>query len=231
LNTPKYYDHPLSTIGQIDPYTDLPRATVRGLPNMDRDYDVSRLAPPLQVPGMKTVFSTNRATSDLAAMKEFGLVSKHNYERKRKQIETASLDPFVHSEGLPRPGHPEGWTGPTKMCRDIRTESSTGLGARGYAALHTLRCCSFLCGKTQWQALRAGELKWGYGIDNRFTKAVDTGAAGQMADGSNKWLCRSCAWYKEPDWDELDMHGLPKMEGHLGFGGGNATNATEAEGR
>lgn len=244
-------------IGVKDPYTDLPRATVRGLPDLDREYHYRRMAPPRQFPGMKTVFSTNRAITDLSVMKQFGLVSGSNYERKRRQIESSSRDPWLTRRALPRPDDPEGWTGQTKMCRDVTTETGKGLSGDGYAKLNTLRCCSFMCGKTQWLALREGQLKGGYGMETRSTTAVDTGAAGKLADGSDRYLCRSCAWYREREclplttkqrtlraladvfllcvaaqWNEIGLHELPKMEGHLPGYTLNVTSSsdsTEAE--
>jgi hypothetical protein len=219
-------------IGQKDPYTELPRHHVRGLPTLDRQYYYRRMAAPSPQtpPGMKAVFSTNRATTDLSIMKEYGLVSKSEYEKKRKQIDATSLDPWVTRRALPRPLDPEGWTGPSKMCRDVTTETGKGLSGEGYAKLNTLRCCSFMCERSEWLALRQGQLKGGYGLENRQTFAVDTGGAGKMADGSDKYLCRSCAWYREPSWAELNMHELTKMEGHIPGPFSNVTvgNSTDA---
>ena len=199
---------------------------------MSRDFvrrDLDNTAvPPVQVPGQRTVFSTNRAIVDLAALKEFGLISNTNYNRKRSQIVGSSRDPFVRRHNLPQPGTPEGWNGSSKMCRDVRSDAAQGLSGRGYAKINTLRCCSFLCQKTQWQSLRQGQSKWGYGMDSRWTKAVDTGAAGKLADGTDRYLCRSCAWYEEPPWDTLHGHKLFKMDGHLHGYTVNVSNATNA---
>jgi hypothetical protein len=127
----------------VNPYSDLPRANVRGLPDMEHSYDMSTDAPPVQTPGMKTVFSTRRAMSDLNAMKEFGLIDDKGYEKKRYQIQSSSIDPFTDREGLPQPDTPEGWTGSTKMCRDVTTNMGQSLDNKGWADLNTLKCCRY----------------------------------------------------------------------------------------
>ena len=58
-------------------------------------------------------------------------------------------------------------------------------------------------------------LQWGLGPNNRYSSAVHTASTAKMADGSNKYLCRSCAWDREPNWKDYGLNGITKMEGHL----------------
>lgn len=173
-----------------------------------------------QRPGSKPIFSADQANRDLDALNEFGLVTKQTYDSQHKDIKEAETHPFAADlmfDEAPKAlslNDPKGWTGETKMCRDITTHVN-GLGADGYAQLNTLKCCSYLCSKSQYQTLRDGELIWGLGGFNRYSSAVPTPATAQLADGTERYLCRTCAWDPEPSWAELDMDKLPKMEGHL----------------
>ena len=47
-----------------------------------------------------------------------------------------------------------------------------GLNPDGWASLNTLKCCSYLCDKQQWSALKEGALVWGGGARNRYSSAV-----------------------------------------------------------
>ena len=215
---------PADHIGSINPYTgrngnsDLPHhgRTERGLPLIERRYHLPGPPAAWQAPGYKPVFAANQALRDLEPLKEFGLLSKKTYALQKQNIESAMYSPFgsIAREEPPSGRVPEGWTGPTTMCRDTTTKIA-GLDNEGWTEMNTLKCCNYLCSKTQWTALRDGQLQWGLGTRNRYSSAVMTASTAKMADGSDKYLCRSCAWDREPNWKDYGLHGITKMEGHL----------------
>jgi len=210
---------PQDHIGAINPYTDLPHhgRSERGLPQMERRYRMPSSKPEVwNVAGQKPVFAANQALRDLEPLKEFGLLSKKTYKLQKRNIESAMEDPFgsVAREDPPSKDVPEGWTGPTTMCRDTTTKIA-GLDNQGWTEMNTMKCCNYLCSKTQWTTLKEGQLEWGLGPNNRYSSAVHTGATAKMADGSDKYLCRSCAWDREPNWKDYGLNGITKMEGHL----------------
>ena len=167
-------------------------------------------------PGQKPVFASNQALRDLEPLKEFGLLSDKTYKLQKRNIQASLEDPFgsVAREEPPSGFVPEGWTGPTTMCRDVTTKVA-GLDNEGWAEMNTMKCCNYLCSRTQWLALKDGELQWGLGPNNRYSSAVHTASTAKMADGSDKYLCRSCAWDREPNWKDYGLNGITKMEGHL----------------
>lgn len=73
------------------------------------------------------------------------------------------------------------------MCRDVTTKIA-GLDNEGWTEMNTIKCCNFLCSKTQWTALKDGELQWGLGPNNRYSSAVHTASTAKMADGSDKYV-------------------------------------------
>ena len=215
---------PQDHIGAVNPYTghkgytDLPHRgrTERGLPMIERRYHMPGAPKVWNAEGQKPVFAANQALRDLEPLKEFGLLSKKTYKLQKKNIESAMEDPFGSiAREEPPSGHvPEGWTGPTTMCRDVTTKIA-GLDNEGWTEMNTMKCCNYLCSKTQWTALKDGELQWGLGPNNRYSSAVHTASTAKMADGSDKYLCRSCAWDREPNWKDYGLNGITKMEGHL----------------
>ena len=216
---------PQDHIGSINPYTGdkgytaLPHhgRTERGLPRIERRYRMPPSMPEVwEAEGQKPVFAANQALRDLEPLKEFGLLSKKTYKLQKRNIEAANEDPFgsVAREEPPSGHVPEGWTGPTTMCRDVTTKIA-GLDNEGWTEMNTMKCCNYLCSKTQWTALKEGQLQWGLGPNNRYSSAIHTGSTAKMADGSEKYLCRSCAWDREPNWKDYGLNGITKMEGHL----------------
>lgn len=208
---------PQDHIGAINPYTesgyghtDLPHRgrTERGLPTIERRYRMPANKPEVwQADGHKPVFAANQALRDLEPLKEFGLLSSKTYKLQKRNIEAAQTDPFgsVAREEPPSGHVPEGWTGPTSMCRDVNTKIA-GLDNEGWTEMNTMKCCNYLCSKTQWTALKDGQLLWGLGPNNRYSSAVMTGSTAKMADGSEKYLCRSCAWDREPNWKDYGLY-------------------------
>ena len=159
---------PQDHIGAINPYTgnkgysDLPHRgrTERGLPMIERRYHMPGPPAAWVAPGQKPVFASNQALRDLEPLKEFGLLSKKTYKLQKRNIEAAREDPFgsVAREEPPSGSVPEGWTGPTTMCRDVTTKIA-GLDNEGWTEMNTMKCCNYLCTKTQWTALKDGELQ------------------------------------------------------------------------
>jgi len=178
---------PQDHIGAINPYTDLPHhgRTERGLPQIQRRYRMPPSTPQVwNAAGHKPVFAANQALRDLEPLKEFGLLSQKTYKLQKRNIESAMEDPFgsVAREDPPSKDVPEGWTGPTTMCRDTTTKIA-GLNNEGWTEMNTMKCCNYLCSKTQWTALKEGQLEWGLGPNNRYSSAVHTGTTAKMADG------------------------------------------------
>jgi hypothetical protein len=214
------YDIPqMQHIGTINPYTEMPYTSQRGLPLIEsryhKQFGYTRPVPP----GQKPVFSPHMAQTDLDIMKEFGLMSDSRYKQRESVIQGSNGDAFdsvvrKHSNGVQPPA---GWSGASKMCRDVKTHVQ-GLNKDGWASLNTLKCCSYLCEHTQWSALKQGQLVWGFGARNRYSSAVNSGSKVKLADGTEMNLCRTCAWDAEPTWDETGLDKLPKMEGHLCVG-------------
>lgn len=144
----------LNHIGSVNPYTDMPYVSQRGLPEMKRRYELPWKTEPWSYKGVKPVFSANMAQRDLDAMKEFGLVSGQDYSKQKEHITDSSLDPFTTvGRDAPQETDPEGWYGSSSMCRDVTTKSA-GLNNQGWVQLNTLRCCNYLCNEQQWQALK-----------------------------------------------------------------------------
>ena len=183
---------------------------------MERRYHMPGEPKAFKAPGQKPVFASNQALRDLEPLKEFGLLSDKTYKLQKRNIQASLEDPFgsVAREEPPSGFVPEGWTGPTTMCRDVTTKVA-GLDNEGWAEMNTMKCCNYLCSRTQWLALKDGELQWGLGPNNRYSSAVHTASTAKMADGSDKYLCRSCAWDREPNWKDYGLNGITKMEGHL----------------
>ena len=189
---------------------------------MDERYAVPYAKRAFERVGSTPIFSADQADRDLEALNEFGLVKKNAYLSKRRDIKEAEAYPFgsatLFAKGSKDASFnlndPKSWTGETKMCRDISTHVN-GLDNEGWAELTTLKCCSYLCSQSQHAALSDGELLWGFGQRNRFSSGVPTDGPARMADGTERYLCRTCAWDKEPSWAELGRDKLPKMEGHL----------------
>jgi len=211
------YDIPqMQHIGSINPYSDMPYTSQRGLPLIPSRYHKQFGYPRYTPKGQKPVFSPQTAQSDLDIMKDYGLVSDSHFKVRQAQIQGANGDAFdsvvrKHTNGIQAPA---GWSGASKMCRDVQT-SVQGLNPDGWASMNTLKCCSYLCDHQQWSALKEGELVWGGGARNRYSSAVNTGSKVKLADGSEMNLCRTCAWDAEPTWDKTGLDKLPKLEGHL----------------
>jgi len=208
--------------GQVNPYKDLPHhsRTERGLPEIRHRFQPSAGRVGY---GANKIFSANQAERDLDVMKDFGLISSKKYKQEKTKIRgpdfpgSRSSAPSVHL--------PEGWGSPTATCREVTTKVA-GLSQSGWAQMNTLKCCDYLCTDNEWRQLRDGKLIWGMGSSNRYSSALHTPGAIKLADGSNKFMCRTCAWNKEPSWDEFGLNNLPKMEGHLC----NATSPSSATG-
>jgi len=226
-----YNEAPLNHIGIINPYHDLPYVSQRGLPAIRRRYDVGKgwYEPESYSGDGKAVFAPNTAMRDLNVMKEYGLTNDREYVKRREHIQQQQLDPYAPVVRDPPPGELTGWNSPSKMCRDVTTRVA-GLNNEGWTELNTLRCCNYLCDKDQWKALKNGDLVWGMGSNNRYSSAITTQNTVKLMDGSEKYLCRSCAWQREPTYNQLGRM-LTKMEGHIPtFNLTNSTNSTEPEG-
>jgi hypothetical protein len=80
-------------------------------------------------------------------------MSDSRYKQRESVIQGSNGDAFdsvvrKHSNGVQPPA---GWSGASKMCRDVKTHVQ-GLNKDGWASLNTLKCCSYLCEHTQWSA-------------------------------------------------------------------------------
>jgi hypothetical protein len=224
FNADSTYDQPLSSrfSTRINPYSDMPFTTRRGLPEIEARYEVPYARRAYDRVGSTPIFSADQASRDLDALHEFDLVKKKSYRAKRRDIKEAESHPFGAATMFPTDSQdasfnlddPKSWTGETKMCRDVTTHVN-GLDNEGWADLATLKCCSYLCSKSQHLAFRDGNLLWGFGERNRYNSAVPTDGPARMADGTERYLCRTCAWDKEPSWAQLGRDKLPKMEGHI----------------
>ena len=228
-DTGKHYD-------RIDPNDDLPYLSRRGLPSMDVRYGVPDYVRPYEKKGARPIFSADQAMNDLEALNEFDLVSGGRYAAKKHDIQDADAHPFGSATMfLPRfekrkvdMDDPKGWTGAKQMCRDITTHIN-GLDTDGWASMSTLNCCSYLCSASQYKTLRDGELIYGLGDRNAYSSAIPTGTTVKLADGSQRYLCRTCAWNREPNWDQIGGNKLPKMEGHISIGAVAAAPAPPAK--
>jgi hypothetical protein len=97
------YDIPqMQHIGSINPYTDMPYTSQRGLGLIPSRYHKSFGYPRYTPKGQKPVFSPHTAQSDLDIMKDYGLVSDTKFKVRPPALPTHSLQPTHPPAGVVR---------------------------------------------------------------------------------------------------------------------------------